>query len=272
MGDPTVGILWEIYNNREKIANALKRFRRWISNGTLNVPIFGAGGTGKTTLVKFLIGEKPSTEYQRSLEIKREKLPGKIPCIFLTAHGQEILNIDTQPNWEELYQLLFKGKARIVINVVSGGYNTVPCNYKDNSAVYTPGISRDDYLDSYIRYNRAVEKKAMNEIKTRLIDAKEVKGKIRMITVINKQDLWWSNPDEVIKYYKEGIYDSIIQEIIEHKGKQHFEHHYCPICVVPVNLTTKDEEMLALTTAGYDERIKLEYQKEFAGVLNSLLK
>src|SRR4051794_31087924 len=94
---------WDLYEKREKIKPAWKKMRYWIRHGHLMVPIFGAGGTGKTTLGHFLSGSfTPGTgigPYKVSLPIEEFKLKGDIVCSLIVPPGQEKF----KHTWKALY-------------------------------------------------------------------------------------------------------------------------------------------------------------------------
>src|SRR5438105_3279631 len=84
---------WSLYENREKLRPAFRKLRYWLSHGRLRVPIFGAGGTGKTTLGQFLSGTfTPGSglgDYRESLPIEEFRLKEDIVCTLIVPPGQE---------------------------------------------------------------------------------------------------------------------------------------------------------------------------------------
>ncbi len=123
---PTVQKLWK----RE-----VDRFRR----GSLTIPVFGAGGVGKTTAGMILTGElnpfTGPTAYRESLVTEEMKLPlnvklplrtpkdiGGVPCRLLIAPGQERRVVQT---WPRLIRTLLTQDRIGIINVVCYGYHSL---------------------------------------------------------------------------------------------------------------------------------------------------
>ena len=184
--------------------------------------------------------------------------------MLLVPPGQKRRRPDT---WPDLYRLLSSGEARGVINVVSSGYHSTEAEYQHHE-IYDPDLTHKEYLDAYLDYNRQREIAALEQIAPHL---KAAKGKTWMITLVTKQDLWWRERQAVEKHYKEGKYEDLIEAIVREKGREGFVHNYFSVSLVPRNLRTRDEEVLALTTAGYDEPLRLANLKDFLEGLNELL-
>jgi hypothetical protein len=266
----TVGsVALSIIENRKTILRILKRLRRKILRGTWRVPVFGDGGTGKTTLGQFLSGELTADVaiggYRESIDKKEFSLKGEIPCILLIPPGQKRRRPST---WQALFRLLSAGKAKGLINVVSWGYHSTELEYNRHE-VYRQGIDEPEYINNFLTYNRNGEIRALNELAPHLTAAE---GKIWMITLVTKQDLWWPERYNVEKYYKDGEYDKCIQRIISVKGAENFSHNYYSVSLILENLRTKDGNVLASTTSGYDQQIKTANLTNFLKGLNDLIR
>ncbi len=211
-----------LFQSRDTIWTSLKRFRRRVFRGTWRVPIFGGGGTGKTTLGTFLAGQLDLDiargSYRETLEQEKFNLPGEIPCHFLVPPGQE----RRRHTWKDLYQVLSAGKAAGLINVVSWGHHATELELKDLE-VWKPGITEKTCAANYLAVNRKKEIKAMEQLVPHL---KAAKGKLWMITLVTKQDLWWPKRKTVDKHYRNGEYEACIQDIIAEKGRENFSHNY----------------------------------------------
>jgi GTPase SAR1 family protein len=115
------GTALSLFENRKSILRILRRFQRRIFRGVWRVAVFGDGGTGKTTLGRYLAGEfdtdKEISAYRETIDNANYSLPGDIPCVILVPPGQERRRPQT---WLDLYRLLAEGKAGGIINVFVG--------------------------------------------------------------------------------------------------------------------------------------------------------
>lgn len=257
-----------LYENRQSIHRTLRRLRRSIQSGTWKVPVFGAGGTGKTRLGKFLAGEIDTDiaipRFRESIVTEQFSMPGSVPAIFLVSPGQK----RRRPSaWHDLFRLMSKGKARGVINVVSWGYHSTGIDYKRHQA-YDSTRTPEQNLDAFLDYNRREETSALDAIVPHL---RMVSGKFWMITLVTKQDLWWRERESVVRHYQEGEYGARIADITAVKGSEEFVHMYFFVSLVPQNLTTRDGTKLAITTAGYDQPLRVKNLHEFLEGLNEML-
>jgi hypothetical protein len=130
-------------------------------------------------------------------------------------------------------------------------------------------MTASEFLEAYLNYNRDGENKALQELVPHL---KAAKGKLWMITLVTKQDLWWPERYTVEKHYKLGEYQFFIDDIVRSKGAEHFSHNYYSVSLIPENLTTKDGTVLAATIAGYDQPIRIANLTRFMHGLNDLIK
>ena len=262
-GPVSVGL--SIYANRQEIIQTLKRFRRFIQGGRWRVPVFGAGGTGKTTLARFLAGESDTdvaiSHFRASILSETFTLPGSVPVVFIVAPGQDRYR---STNWPELYKLLSSSKARTVINVVSWGHHSVALEYKAHG-LYSEGLQPSEFKNRYLDHNRRDEIVALNELVPHL---ESTTHPLSMITLVTKQDLWWQQRNDVKRYYEDGDYGDRIRRIEQTKGFANFHHEYYYVSLIPLNLETSDRVELAVTTAGYDQRLRIANLNLFVQGLN----
>lgn len=256
-------LLWE---KSSALQRALKRLRFYLRRGHLRIAIFGIGGTGKTTLGQFLSGRlKPDlmvSKYQESITMEEYSLGGDVVCTLLVPPGQ---GRRRPHHWPELYRNLARGRAAGIINVVAWGYHSFEgLSYRDLN-LYQPGMSIEGFLGTYLAEMRRVELDALKEIAPHLNAAP---GRLWMITLITKQDLWWDQRDAVRRHYAEGEYNALIEGIARHRGEDDFRHDYFSASLVLSNFRTDPGEVLAPTVAGYDQAIRLaNLNRLFDGIL-----
>jgi hypothetical protein len=82
-----------------------------------------------------------------------------------------------------------------------------------------------------------------------------------MITLVTKQDLWWKERMEVIKYYKHGLYNTYIDKVAENRGRD-FRHEYLSASLTVNNFKTPSGEEMIKTSEGYDENIRKVHWKK----------
>ncbi len=130
-----------------------------------------------------------------------------------------------------LFDYLRGGKSSVVINVVAWGYHSLNrVSFQDNN-LYQPGMSKDQFLAEYLAAWRVKEEAGIQKLAPHLETAKR---RIRMITLITKQDLWWNDRLAVQKHYEEGAYGKAIQRVQESRQEK-FIHVYLPVSLVSQN-------------------------------------
>ena len=258
--------------HRKSILEAVKYLSRLIAKGKWKVPIFGDGGTGKSTLGTLLQGQldltNPVPVYRSSIRREERRLPGEIPCIFLVAPGQKRFRERTD-EWTELFRVVTAAKSAAIINVVSYGYHSTELEYGAHD-IYKTGMSEAEYLRAYLAYNQAGE---LDALRLLLPHAMAVKAKLWMITLVTKQDLWWNDRHDVAKYYidEEKDYGRMIKALRNKLGAKSFKHEYFSASLISENLTSGDRKLIAPTCAGYDHHLRIANLNNFLTGLKDLL-
>jgi len=251
---------------RKSFAPLARRIKHWLKRGRLKIVIFGPGGTGKTTLGHFLAGNldigNTSAGYAESMDVESFKLKGDLVCSLIVPPGQEL----REYHWTGLYRDLAAGKSSGVINVVSWGYHSFQALSYQDTKYFKPPMTKAEFFESYLQNRRDREQEIINNLTPRLMDAK---GKIWMITLVTKQDLWWDDRTQVDKHYLEGPYNDCIQQIIRKRGEQNFAHEYLSVSLIINNLVTSAGEVLASTVSGYGQPIQLANSTKFVETVNS---
>lgn len=259
----------EISKSSGAIIKHARRISYRLRKGQLIIPIFGAGGVGKTTAGRIFGGENPldmSSEYRESIDEEIVDLKGDIPGKIVVGPGQhdrEFSRVDRA--WPAMYRSIVEGRANTIVNVVSYGYHSFLLNsYKDH-ALYKRGMSVPEFMDVYTEKRRAAE---LDLAETLVAGVSAAEGPIFFLTVVNKQDLWWNCREEVRAFY-EAEYSEIIKKIGKSLGGQRFQHEILPSSLTLGNLMSESGELLAETTAGYDMQKHVLYMSSLFGVLAS---
>ena len=133
---------FDIWKNRNALQQTVRRIFNRLRHGKMPIAVFGPGGTGKTTLSKFLTEDfrwqTRSTAYKESIGVERVSLPGNLVCDLIVAPGQEPRRAAT---WNTIYQTLGKSKACGVINVVCWGLHSFNVLRYQDHELYRPEVS-----------------------------------------------------------------------------------------------------------------------------------
>jgi hypothetical protein len=248
------------YNQRGRIETITRKIAYFVQHGRLRVVVFGPPGVGKSTLGGFLASPTPgstvATPYRPSRIIERHAIAGDFAGGLVITPGQQDLY---DQDWEELFSYLRDGTSRIVINVVSWGHHSIATLPYQETNLYQLGISKEEFVSRHVEESRAAELAMIEQLEAHLLTAKR---RIRMITVITKQDLWWDHRALVRQHYEHGRYGEIIERVSRERilRNRGFYHEYCPVSLIGQNFTDGRGEILVPTTQGYDQGVQQGFQ------------
>jgi energy-coupling factor transporter ATP-binding protein EcfA2 len=249
----TIGTLTNAYEIGKKTKPFLDRLIRRVRNRQFNIVICGASGTGKSTLGKILSGEFGRDDilqpYQISLRVEeRDLLSETTDGLIQILPGQTRF-------WPEALRKIANSKVDLVINIVSYGYHSISQNDYQSFPAYQPGSNSKDFLNAYIEVRKNLEIDLLNQITPHLSIANS--GKMVMITLVTKQDLWWSERYQVKDYYQMNAYNESIKNIQNTLGKFNFIHEYISASLLTENFSIGGGEILAPVSEGYDQRCQV---------------
>jgi Fe-S cluster assembly ATPase SufC len=254
----------------DKTFPTFKRLFKRIKDGELAIAIFGAGGTGKSTLGKYLSGKLKNSQlssgYQESISIEKYTLESSVIGSVIVVPGQE----RRQDSWDDLLRTISQGKVSLIINVVSWGYHSFGAFSYQQSPLYQSGMTVLEFLEIYTEERRKREIQVLKAIAPHLSVTDSKKRKILFITLVTKQDLWWNDRLKIQDYYQKGEYENQIQAIRNKLGSSNFVHEYCSTSLVVENFVSGINELLLPTTQGYDERLKFANLRNFLNIIESL--
>lgn len=252
---------------RSGLSSKIQMLLKRINEGAYNVAILGAGGVGKTSLSLLLSGKKDEIlfDYSESQNIEKEKLGRNIIGKFIIGPGQQRR---VEKHWSDIQRDIVSGKIKGIINVVTYGYHSAEESQISEITPFEDGMSNEDFCEKYAILKRQREIELLDQVKNFV---KISKGKIWMLTIVNKQDLWWNEREEVEKFYKQGNYQQHIQEIETQKGKELFIHEYVSLSVV-VNNFIVGNEIIKANAEGYDQRLQTTNIANMLNTFEGLLK
>lgn len=231
--------------------------------------MFGAGGTGKSTLGTFIEGgldtDTDVGEYKETLRTVAHKASGTEPATLHVVPGQKSKQ---QTYWSEQYREIAKGDVTRVINVGCWGYHATGLE-RDRIEGFDPQQTAEEFSELYLERSRMLELEALANVIPHLVTAP---GPIRLMTLVSKQDLWWHRRKEVQAFYQGGEYSELLKPIIDAKGADRFEHTITSAALVQQNLRTADGFELAQTVAGYDDPLRLANLASFSHIIEDFLR
>jgi hypothetical protein len=251
----TTALLERAWKERSGVAQFGKDLFDAANKGKFKLFVFGEGGVGKTTLGRLLSGkyslETVPPEYDLSLEKESETVEGRF---FVACHVPPGQKDKRGYTWDDLFTEINSAERYAVINVCGWGYHSIANLEFKRHKLYRTNMTEQEFLRLYLEEQRFAELKALEELLPHL---KTAPGKLRMLTLVTKQDLWWSDRSQVQKHYEIGRYGQLIDAVREHKGKAHFSHDYISASLNLLNFKTSDNVVLTQTVGGYDNGLRI---------------
>jgi hypothetical protein len=240
-----------------KLTARLKRLKKRILSGELQVLVSGAGGVGKTTFARLLTSDNPlfaEEVYRPDLTTKKIVLPGEFPAQLLVVPGQErYLTTD----WSAAASVVKGSRSAGVVNIVAYGFHSVSTESLFQLVRHEAGASRNELLERFLEERRNAETQRLQFLLSQL---EGIGRPLWMVTLVTKQDLWWPDSEKVHAHYSDGEYGKAINgfERLMKQRKLGFSHHFVSVSQTHQNYETKVEGDLVLTAAGYTLKRHLE--------------
>jgi hypothetical protein len=245
----TAGAVGSIAKTSPALIRHTKRAVWRVTRGKVVLPIFGSGGVGKSTAAKVLAGQSAYDAhgpYSESWWVESVPLQGDIPGELRVAPGQ-LARIER--HWPDLFKSVVTGKALGLVNIVAYGYHSLELpSFRDHDLAQ-PGEGILEFASRYCAQRRDLELQLLDQ----LIDGlSAATTPIWMVTLVNKQDLWWEQRDQVRRHYEQGDYATRLERLSNRLGAASFQHEFMPVSLAISNLTSATGEIIAATRQGYD--------------------
>lgn len=241
--------------HQRHILPLLRKLRFLLTRGRLSIIVFGPTGVGKSTLGDFLCQGREYAvgrgNYVPSVTVEEYALPGEVFCKVLVPPGEAQNRTYV---WSDLFEELSDDRSVGVVNVVAFGYHTFREKGYRETEYYKEGMAQDDFMQAYMDHCRREELKVIRQLTPRICDTP---GKLWMITLVTKQDLWWDRRRLVREYYEQGEYGEQIKQIRDEKGAAGFRHEYLSASLIMENFLSGADELLAPTVEGYDQKLQV---------------
>lgn len=227
------------------------RLYDFIVNGTFKVALLGAGGVGKSSLIKALVqGDQGAAEndYRITDRAKTIKLDGPMSVTFLDSGGQ----VDYREERTAAILSQFDSRGRVMLIFASAlGYNAYPVSL--GKSVVPPSFWSGGQSLQWIRVmHMQQELLALSELLDQL---KALKKDVTILTVFTKQDLWYGEAVNARAYYH-GRVEPILKEFqMTRRDKGATRLSAKPVSLVHQNLSIVDGDdfkVLAPVSQGYD--------------------
>lgn len=256
-----------VYKNNGAIQKHYNRIARRLTKGSVKLPVFGAGGLGKSTFGRLMTGHNPfdlATKYEESIGINVENLNDNIPGQLLVAPGQDHR---IQTNWPKLFNIVNTGQSIGVINMVAYGYHALGIRSHTESDLYETGMTIDDFMEKHLEDKKNKEIELLKHLVEGFSNAEKP---FWMVTIINKQDLWYKEREKVRTHYQDGQYGSLISSLSSKLGKNFFRHEFLPTSLALQNMSMNGVT-LAETASGYDIETHASYLGSLYSNLDSMI-
>jgi GTPase SAR1 family protein len=275
-GEETKGMLAAVaafvWSNKDWIWTRLTEIRSWFRRGegtekSPGILILGTGGAGKSTLARLLSDEDYNPllslpgEYKESIGVETYSLNDDSGVEIVVPPGQRQRR---EATWADLHADLAAGKFHGVILLAAYGHNSFMLSYKHHQLY---GNDKERFVEDYCAAQRAEEIAVLRQLSPHMMTSG---GKLWLLTLVAKQDLWWPKHGEVEKHYRDEEYTAEIQKVVGQRGARQFRHEIAFVSLVISNFWTGAGEQLRPNAAGYDQKMQVESLRRLFETVDAL--
>ena len=276
LGKAAVKEAWE---KKNWLFGQISRIAKWFSRtkpeGTSEgaesrgILILGPGGTGKTTLSRFLAGDvnvviDPPGYYEPSLLVESLPLIGSTNIEVVVAPGQDR---HRKREFDGLMADLIAGVYRGLILVVDYGHHSIELESARDHALYK--TTKAAFVRDLLEFQRREE----IEILARVLPfIKAATQKLWVLVIVLKQDLWAPQQEIVVKHYRDGEWGKRIAELHSVVESKQFYLDTLFASLHIQNLTTRGgRQILKKNAAGFDAIRQRQSLKALFRALDAVL-
>jgi hypothetical protein len=110
-------------------------------------------------------------------------------------------------------------------------------------------------MSAYLE-NRRIDE--LNVIRNLAPHVQQCKEKLWLLTVVAKQDLWWSERDQVSQYYSHGLYQNEMAAMLAQHDPLKRRHETAFASLLISNFRDGEGDLLQANTAGYDHKEQVD--------------
>lgn len=271
-GHEVVRWLWE---QGEEVAARIRRLVDWFrGKGKPDVKepgilIIGPGGSGKTTLGKILSGQYDLLldlpgKYEESLDTETHQLA--------SAAGVEVVVLPGQWHrqeaaWAAPLANVAAGKYRGIIVLAPYGYDSIGLQNYQKHPLFAKSKDKETFCEDYAAQNRPAEVEILRKLAPHV---KANAGKLWLLTLVGKEDLWCEKRAQVEEHYRNGEYGTTVRDMLAHQGHRQLRHEFVFASLVISNFWTGAGERLKKNTAGYDHQAHAESLRRLYETIEAL--
>lgn len=246
--------------NHQALRNQLLRLWDRLTRGHTRIVVFGNAGAGKSSFGQLLAGRSlGSGDYRESTEVERYDIEGSTSCTVLVPPGQKRLRDAT---WGGLETFVATTRC-VVVHVVDWGLNEVAPLPWTQLGTYREGLDARATFEAFAEQQRALELEPLE----RLLHVEPHEGRVRLVTVVSKQDLWWRWRDRVRTHYDQGAYGEAIRRLEHQRGAGNVHHTLWSAAPIIKNLRDGDGSILLPCSEGFDEPLRLWHETRLVEII-----
>lgn len=179
--------------------------------------VIGPDGSGKSTLGKILSGEYNLLldlpgKYDESLDTETQQLAGAAGVDVVVLPGQWHRR---EATWAAPLADVAAGKYRGVILLAPYGYDSIGLQSYKKHPLFIKSNSKDTFLAEYLAQSRLGEVEVVRQL-TPFVKANA--GKLWLLTLVGKQDLWCKERVQVEEHYRNGDYAAAVRDMLGQQG------------------------------------------------------